>query len=81
MGLIARRDESSNKNTAPVGRKENEINWGGGGGWRGLDLFDDRYKGTYIKQKNRCFINNCTTIEFLISDNFPSLFLYMKKSS
>lgn len=53
----------------------------GGGGWRGLDLFDDRYKGTYIKQKNRCFINNCTTIEFLISDNFPSLFLYMKKSS
>lgn len=31
MGLIARRDESSNKNTAPVGRKENEINWGGGG--------------------------------------------------
>lgn len=61
------------------GRKMKLI--GEGGGWRGLDLFDDRYKGTYIKQKNRCFINNCTTIEFLISDNFPSLFLYMKKSS
>lgn len=51
MGLIARRDESSNKNTAPVGRKKNEINWGGGRGWRGLDLFDDRLKGLILNKR------------------------------